>query len=466
MNAMNKTALGITALDWTKAAGLFGLALNAGVLLLLLACVPQAQAAVTVSITAPPDNSVYTAPASITLDATASATQGFTVSKVEFFHGGTNLIGTDLTSPYSVNWTSVPVGTYTVTAKATAVKKNNPNQTATSAPITVIVNVANTPPTVSMTSPANNAVFAAPGSITLTATASDSDGTVSKVEFFHGGTNLIATVTTPPYTYNWTGVAVGSYSLTAKATDNNNGATTSSPVNVTVQVTSAAAGLYFIHTDHLNTPRLIANNQGATAWQWQNIDPFGNNAPNENPAGLGTLTCNLRLPGQYFDQETNLHYNYFRDYDPAIGRYIQSDPIGLEGGINTYLYVRGNPLRYTDPRGLTQQDIDNMLQLVDVTQSDLNVPSSVSTYEGGVSGGGVTWPVPGRPISISDSYLKQLNCDQLQQLFNVLTHESTHRTRPFSDMIRRPINHPDIYEDAARRTREARDLIRNYCKCP
>src|SRR5581483_11682061 len=165
----------------------------------------------------------------------------------------------------------------------------------------------------------------------------------------------------------------------------------------------------------------------------------------------------------------------------AFARFIQADPVGIvpEPTVplpstpspvqklnHLYVYVSNNPLRYTDPFGLTQQDIDNMLELVNVTQPDLNVPSSVSTYEGGVSGGGITWPFPGRPVSISDIYLKQLSCDQLNQLFNVLTHESIHRTRPFSDMLRRPINHPDIYEDAGRRTREVSNFIRNYCKCP
>ncbi|MGH8488494.1 MAG: RHS repeat-associated core domain-containing protein, partial [Gammaproteobacteria bacterium] len=74
------------------------------------------------------------------------------------------------------------------------------------------------------------------------------------------------------------------------------------------------------------------------------------------PFGEATLTkdnvtFNLRFPGQYYDSETGLHYNYFRDYDPTIGRYIQSDPIGLDGGLNPYLYANANPLRYTDPTG-------------------------------------------------------------------------------------------------------------------
>jgi len=115
---------------------------------------------------------------------------------------------------------------------------------------------------------------------------------------------------------------------------------------------SASPTLYFVHTDHLDTPRTITNGAQQTVWRWDNDDAFGNNAPNENPSALGNFACNLRLPGQYFDKETNLHYNYFRDYDPSIGRYVQSDPIGLNGGINTYGYVGGNPLSLIDPFGL------------------------------------------------------------------------------------------------------------------
>jgi RHS repeat-associated protein len=72
--------------------------------------------------------------------------------------------------------------------------------------------------------------------------------------------------------------------------------------------------------------------------------------------GVTGFELDVRFPGQYLDKETNLFYNYFRDYDPQTGRYVQSDPIGLDGGINPYLYVRANPLSRVDPLGLLGDD--------------------------------------------------------------------------------------------------------------
>jgi RHS repeat-associated protein len=97
---------------------------------------------------------------------------------------------------------------------------------------------------------------------------------------------------------------------------------------------------------------VISDDQNRIRWEWDGNDPFGNNAPNEDPSGLGAFHYNLRFPGQYFDSETGLSYNYFRDYDPSIGRYVESDPIGLAGGTSTYGYVNGNSLVYVDPYGL------------------------------------------------------------------------------------------------------------------
>jgi RHS repeat-associated protein len=89
---------------------------------------------------------------------------------------------------------------------------------------------------------------------------------------------------------------------------------------------------------------------GAAAWLW-NHDPLGNGDP------TGAFGYELRFPGQFYDRSTKLYYNYFRDYDPRTGRYIESDPIGLQGGINTYGYVNGNPLSLTDPTGLQASSV-------------------------------------------------------------------------------------------------------------
>ncbi|MNZ92512.1 Chitodextrinase precursor [compost metagenome] len=139
-------------------------------------------------------------------------------------------MGTDTSSPYSYSWTGVAAGSYSLTVKA----YDNNNAVTTSSAVAITVNTAgNQSPTVSISSPANGASFTAPASITINATAADADGTISKVEFYNGAT-LLGTDTSSPYSYSWTGVAAGSYSITAKAFDNNNASTTSSAVSVTV----------------------------------------------------------------------------------------------------------------------------------------------------------------------------------------------------------------------------------------
>jgi RHS repeat-associated protein len=110
-----------------------------------------------------------------------------------------------------------------------------------------------------------------------------------------------------------------------------------------------------IYTDHLNAPRVITRGSDqAILWRWESTEPFGSTPANDNPSALSTYPFNLRFPGQVFDKETGLFQNHHRDYDPYVGRYIQSDPIGLQGGINTYGYVGGNPISYVDPMGLAQ----------------------------------------------------------------------------------------------------------------
>jgi RHS repeat-associated protein len=88
-------------------------------------------------------------------------------------------------------------------------------------------------------------------------------------------------------------------------------------------------------------------------WRWDQQEPFGDSPANENPSGAGAFDLPLRLPGQYYDAESGLHQNNFRDYDPSIGRYPESDPIGLRGGINTYTYAQSDVLWYIDPSGLS-----------------------------------------------------------------------------------------------------------------
>ncbi|MCU7801935.1 MAG: RHS repeat protein [Candidatus Thiodiazotropha sp. (ex Lucinoma borealis)] len=114
---------------------------------------------------------------------------------------------------------------------------------------------------------------------------------------------------------------------------------------VTVDPVTAADEVYYLHTDHLGAVVKVTDSTQMLVWD-ADRRPFG-----ERTVTTAQIEMPLGFPGQYYDQESGLYYNYFRDYDSSTGRYHQSDPIGLGGGLNTYAYVLNNPLRWTDPTG-------------------------------------------------------------------------------------------------------------------
>ena len=188
-----------------------------------------------VTLTSPQNGSSFTAPALITITANASDVDG-TVSKVEFYNQTTKL-GEKTTSPFSFTWSNVPAGTYSLTAVAT----DNFNAKTTSSAISISVNngtpPVNKPPIVRIVSPEKGSSFISPATITITANASDSDGSISNLEFFHGAIKL-GEIKAPPYIYTWTDVSPGIYILTAVATDNSNSTAKSASVIVYVNQSS------------------------------------------------------------------------------------------------------------------------------------------------------------------------------------------------------------------------------------
>lgn len=114
---------------------------------------------------------------------------------------------------------------------------------------------------------------------------------------------------------------------------------------------ASTVAVFYIEPDHLDTPRAVLNSADQIVWRWDSA-PFGDTLANEQPtASLTSFRFNLRRPGQQFDSETGLHYNYYRDYEPGVGRFVQSDPMGIDDGPDTYSYVDSNPLGAFDPDG-------------------------------------------------------------------------------------------------------------------
>ncbi|MBB6561647.1 RHS repeat-associated protein [Acidovorax soli] len=172
------------------------------------------------------------------------------------------------------------------------------------------------------------------------------------------------------YVYGQDGTLLGEYGMGGS---NSSGTTqyiylptANGPMPIAAIVNGTA---YAVHSDHLNTPRKLTQPDGQVAWQWA-YSAFGDEQPTvgakrftdatTNPTtgttSIPEVTFNLRYPGQYYDKESNLHYNYFRSYSAERGRYTQADPIGLEGGFNRFGYVEGNALGFVDPYGLLTLD--------------------------------------------------------------------------------------------------------------
>jgi RHS repeat-associated protein len=174
-----------------------------------------------------------------------------------------------------------------------------------------------------------------------------------------GATALNLTIATVPVAGCTLSVQVTSATLGSNANTPSGATSTESlttgaaPATIYLTVQVDDADFYYVHADHLGTPRAITRpSDNAKVWVYENTEPFGNSLPNENPSGFGNFEFNQVFPGQYRDKETGTSYNYFRDYDPSTGRYVQSDPIGLGGGLSTYSYVSANPLELFDEFGL------------------------------------------------------------------------------------------------------------------
>ena len=256
-----------------------------------------------ITITAPANEGRFSKGSSVLITADASDKDG-TVSKVEFFNGTTKL-GEDSTTPFAFEWKDLADGTHTLTAKAT----DNAGGSTTSPAVKIeVAPAANELPTISIIAPVNNEKFSKGSSVLITADATDKDGTVSKVEFFNGTTKLGEDATTP-FAFEWKDLVEGSHTLTAKATDNDGGSTTSLPVKIEVTsptnalpivaITSPATGSEFPASSSIaiNVNASDADGSVVKVEFFSGIDKLGEDTSSpfsfvwDPPAGAYSLTA-------------------------------------------------------------------------------------------------------------------------------------------------------------------------------
>ncbi|PKB17733.1 Ig-like domain-containing protein [Flavobacterium sp. 5] len=331
-----------------------------------------------ISITAPVGGASFTAPASVSITANATDADG-TIASVEFYNG-TTLLGSDTASPYSFTWSGVAVGSYTITTKA----YDNLSAVTTSSAVNITVNASgsNQAPIVSITTPVTGASFTAPASVSITATASDADGSVAKVEFYNGAV-LLGSDTSSPYSYSWSSVAAGSYSITVKAYDNLNVVTTSSAVSITVNGANVAPTLSFNTT----ASKLVDLASGKVSCVMNNAtDPFivtglDINVGDEN---LNTVTFSMTSSKTSVVSNAN-----FTITGTGTARKFKITPTAV--GYTTIT------LKVTDAQGLNKS-----ISLSLAVSASLATAATKDIYNTGVADGSTAIPVDANYMFVAD----------------------------------------------------------------
>ena len=328
-----------------------------------------------VALTAPTAGEAIANGAAVTVSASAADTDG-SVARVDFYDGST-LIGTDSTAPFSISWSSTAAGSHQLSARAT----DNLGAATSSAAVAVTVQApaANIPPTVALVTPTGGQVLANGATLTLSANASDTDGSLARVEFYDGGT-LLGSDTSAPYSISVTMTAAGVHSFTARAVDNLGAASTSAAVAVTVSPAPDAAVPGVLKAEYWANRTLT----GTPALTRLELPAMNLTAGQASAASLPSSGFSVRWSGTLTPTTT--------------GRYRLATRASSGDGVR--LWVNGSLL--IDTWNSPQTSSNNSIDLV----ANQGVPIRIEFFDAAAEAQfGLSWMLPGTStyVSISSS---------------------------------------------------------------